>query len=62
MLKLPQSIIYGVIGINITGFAVLLQLDMLTIRSIEAKIVAWTLTIGIWALAYMKRKKYYTLF
>lgn len=62
MLKFPQSIIYGMIAINITGFAFLLQMDMLVFNSLAAKIAAWICTAAIWALTYAKRKKYFTFF
>jgi hypothetical protein len=62
MLKLPQSIIYAVIGVNLTGFAILLQLDLLVINSPILKLVSWLLTIAAWVLAYQKRNKYFTLF
>lgn len=62
MIKLPQSIIYAMVAVNISGFAILLQLDMLNFNSPVAKLMAWALTIGAWALAYANRKKYVTLF
>ncbi|MBI1174369.1 MAG: hypothetical protein GC139_03775 [Sideroxydans sp.] len=62
MFKLPQSIIYAMLAVNISAFAIVLQLDMLVIRSLTAKIIVWTLTIGAWALVYKKRKKYFYLF
>lgn len=62
MLKLPQSMIYAVIAVNISGFTFLLQMDLLTINSLTAKIIAWTLTIAAWALTYINRKKTFTLF
>ena len=62
MLKLPQSIIYAMIGVNITAFTLLLQFDMLVFNSPIAKLVAWILTVGIWTLAYKKRKKFFILF
>lgn len=62
MLKIPQSIIYAMIAVNITGFALLLQLDLLTLHSTVLKIVSWVATAALWALAYQKRKRYFTLF
>jgi hypothetical protein len=62
MLKLPQSIIYAVIGVNLTGFAILLQLDLLVINSPILKLVSWLLTIAAWVFTYKKRNKYFTLF
>lgn len=62
MLKLPQSIIFAMIAVNITAFTVLLQLDMLIFHALAAKILAWIFTIGAWALAYRRRKKYFVFF
>ena len=62
MLKLPQSIIYAIVAVNISGFAILLQLDMLNFNSLWEKLMAWALTTGVWVLAYASRKKYVTLF
>lgn len=62
MLKLPQSIIYAVIGVNLTGFAILLQLNLLVINSPILKLVSWLLTIAAWVFTYKKRNKYFTLF
>ena len=62
MLKLPQSIIYAIVAVNISGFAILLQLDMLNFNSLWEKLMAWALTTGVWVLAYVNRKKYVTLF
>lgn len=62
MLKVPQSIIYAMIGVNITGFTLMLQLDMFFFHAPMEKLGAWLLTIGIWTLAYKKRKKFFILF
>jgi hypothetical protein len=62
MLKLPLSIIYAMIAFNITAFTVLLQMDVLIFHSIIVKIIAWALTIGTWAMVYINRKKFITLF
>jgi hypothetical protein len=62
MLKLPQSIIYAMVGVNITAFTLLLQLDMLIFNAPVIKFIAWVLTIGIWTLTYKKRNKYFILF
>ena len=62
MLKLPQSIIYAMIGVNITAFTLLLQFDMLIFNALIYKLIAWGCTIGIWTLAYKKRKKFFILF
>ena len=55
MFKLPMVIVYMIIAFNITAFTVFLQLDYLKFNSIYLKIIFWILTIGAWALAYIKR-------
>lgn len=62
MLKIPQSIIFAVIALNISGFVLLLQLDLLTIKSPVVKVISWTLALAFWVLTFLKRKKYFTLF
>jgi hypothetical protein len=61
MVKFPLVIIYAVVAFNITAFATLLQMNILIIQSPIAKVLAWTLTIGAWAIAYINRNKSYTL-
>ena len=62
MLRLPLSVIIAMIAFNITAFTVLLQLDMSIFKSIIVKVIFWILTIGAWALVYVKRNKFVTLF
>lgn len=62
MLKLPMSVIYAMLAFNLTAFTVLLQMDMLIFHAIIAKVIAWAFTLGAWALVYIKRNKYITLF
>ena len=62
MFKLPMVIVYMIIAFNITAFTALLLLNMLIITSLFAKIIACALTIGAWALAYVKRDKVVELF
>lgn len=62
ILKLPLLIVYMIIAFNITAFTLLLQLDWLIYHSIPAKVIAWVLTIGSWALAYIKRDQFISLF
>jgi len=62
MLKLPQSIIYAIVAVNFTAFAIVLQLDMLFFNSLIEKLIAWALTIGAWTLVYKKRKKFFIMF
>jgi len=62
MFKLPQSIIYAMIAVNISAFTLLLQLDMLIFNALVLKLIAWVLTIAAWTLTYKKRKKFFILF
>ncbi len=62
MFKLPMVIIYMIIAFNITAFTVVLQLDMLIFHSVIAKVIAWTLTVGAWILAYINRDKFVKIF
>ncbi len=62
MFKLPQSIIIAMVAFNITAFTVLLQLDMFPFGTTTMKIIFWSLTIGLWRFAYMRRNKYFTMF
>ena len=62
MLRLPVSILYAMLAFNITAFTLLLQFDKLIFNSIVIKIICWLLTIGAWALVYIKRNKFVTLF
>ena len=62
MLKLPQSIIIAMVALNITAFTILIQLDWFVFGTPLVKLIAWALTIGAWRFAYMRRKKYFTLF
>lgn len=55
-------IVYMIIAFNITAFTALLMLNMLIITSLFAKIIACSLTIGAWALAYVKRDTVVELF
>jgi hypothetical protein len=62
MLKLPQSIIYAMVAVNITAFTLLLQLDMFFFNAPIAKFIAWVLTIAAWTLVYKKRHKFFIFF
>ena len=62
MLKLPQSIVFAIIALNITAFTILLQLDWLIFNALWIKLVSWTCSIGAWVLTYQRRRKYFTLF
>lgn len=58
MFKLPMVIVYMIIALNITAFTIFLQLDFLIFNSVLVKVIAWILTIGSWALAYINRDKF----
>lgn len=58
MFKLPMVIVYMIIAFNITAFTLFLQLDFLIFNAIWIKVIAWLLTIGAWALAYINRDKF----
>ena len=45
------------IALNVSGFALMLQLDMLIFHDVIAKVVAWVVTAGAWALVYVYRNK-----
>lgn len=61
-MRVPAVIVYMIIAFNITGFTVLLQLDLLIFNSLIVKIIAWALTIGAWYLAYLKRDQVWSIF
>lgn len=62
MFRLPQSIPYALLAVNLTAVALVLQLDILRSDFAQAKLVAWLIAGGVWWLAYARRKKYFTLF
>ena len=55
MFKLPLVIIYMIVAFNITAFTVV---DLLLFHSLIVKIIASTLTIVSWLLAYINRDKF----
>ena len=62
MFRLPLFIVYAMIAFNITAFTVFLQMNMLIFNSIYIKIICWILTLVAWAVTYIKRNKFVTLF
>ena len=60
MFKFPLLIVYAVIAFNVSAFAILLQMDMLTFQSTIAKLAAWAFTAGAWGITYLNRNKFYT--
>jgi hypothetical protein len=61
MFKLPLIVPYMIVAFNITAFAALAQLHFLDIDSPIARMGLWILVAGAWALAYVKRNKYFVL-
>lgn len=57
MLKSPLFLLFSMIALNITGFALMLQLDMLIFHDVVAKVVAWVITAGAWVLVYVFRNR-----
>jgi len=57
MLKFPLFLVFSMIALNISGFALMLQLDMLIFHDVVAKIVAWLITAGAWVLVYVYRNR-----
>ena len=62
MFKLPQSIIIAFIAFNFSAFAAVQLMGIVTFKSPWVLIVTLVLTIGLWGLAYSRRKKYFILF
>lgn len=62
MFKLPMVIVYMIIALNITAFTAIVLLNMIIINSVLAKVIACTLTIGSWMLAYTNRDKVVEIF
>ncbi|MGD0491277.1 MAG: hypothetical protein ABSC32_06995 [Steroidobacteraceae bacterium] len=57
-MKLPLLVPYMIVAFNITACATLAQLHFLSIGSLRAMAVLWTLAAASWALAYVKRNTY----
>jgi hypothetical protein len=53
----PLFLIFSMIALNVTGFALMLQLDMLIFHDVIAKGAAWVAAAGAWALVYVYRNK-----
>jgi hypothetical protein len=62
MFKLPMVIVYMIIAFNITAFTAILLMNVLIINSLTVKIIACTLSVGAWILAYIQRDKVVQLF
>lgn len=57
MFKLPMVIVYMIIAFNITAFTGILMMNVLVINSPVIKIIACTLSVAAWILAYVQRDK-----
>ena len=53
----PLFLVFSMVALNITGFALMLQLDMLIFHDVVAKIAAWVVAAGAWVLVYVYRNK-----
>ena len=53
----PYFVLLSIIAFNITAFTVVLQLDMLIIDSIAAKVISWIVTVAAWTIVYLFRNK-----
>jgi hypothetical protein len=62
MFKLPMVIVYMIIAFNITAFTGILLMNVLVINSPVVKIIACTLSVGAWVLAYIQRDKVVQIF
>ena len=60
-MKIPQSIIFAIVALNVSAFGALLQLDLILPGSTIAKTVTWTLAVACWAFAYLRRDKYFRI-
>ena len=61
LIRIPLFVIYAIVALNITAFAILLQLDWLIFNSMAAKFAAWVTSAAAWEIAYLKRYKLYLL-
>jgi hypothetical protein len=49
--------LFSIVALNITIFALALQLDLLIIQSDIAKAIAWACAVGSWHMAYKFRNR-----
>ncbi len=50
-------VLIAILALNLTVFAVALQMDLLVIQSDLAKIIAWAFSAGSWHMAYKYRNR-----
>ena len=61
LIRIPLFVLYAIVALNITAFAILLQLDLLIFNSMAAKLAAWIASAAAWDIAYLKRHKSFLL-
>ncbi len=49
--------VLAILALNITVFAIALQLDLLVFQSDLAKVIAWAFAVGSWHMAYKFRNR-----
>ena len=59
MIRIPQFVVYAIVALNITAFALLLQMDWLIFDSVAEKLAAWLVAAVVWQIAYMRRDRVY---
>ncbi|MDA8415993.1 MAG: hypothetical protein M0Z78_02800 [Betaproteobacteria bacterium] len=47
--------VFAILALNLTMFAVALQMNLLIIDSDIAKVLAWAFAVGMWHMAYRFR-------
>jgi hypothetical protein len=57
LLPYPFFVLFSMLALNITAFTVVLQMDMLIFNATVFKVIAWLVTAGSWALAYIYRNR-----
>jgi hypothetical protein len=49
--------LFAILALNLTLFAVALQMDLLIFQSDLAKVLAWAFAVGSWHMAYKFRNR-----
>jgi hypothetical protein len=57
LFRFPYFILFSVIAVNLTAFALVMQSGILIFNSLTAKVIAWTLAVCAWILVYVFRKR-----
>jgi len=50
-------VVFAILALNLTVFAVALQMDILVFQSDLAKVLAWAVAVGSWHMAYKFRNR-----